>query len=291
MCICRNICILLWVRILVASEWFSGYAVIVLNFPMSLVETSTHHLPWIDISLKQTLLTTIKYAMHKTCVPVPSPNLLRFLRSKADDISFFSSNTRFDRGRSALQPDQKPFFRRTSSCLPRSARPFTTSRPCKATVESSFLNLDFLRHPPRHEELFTKNGAAVTSLSTTSRAKRNPLRYASTEDPSLLRRWWGRSRGAQPATRMEELSPIPSFLDDGSGTSLARSMAGKPANELRLRCTEINENGDVTLVHGEFKKSELIAKVGFDCLESLKAFDWLLIVPLVWSSTARSTED
>ncbi|KAL8972316.1 MAG: hypothetical protein Q9183_000622 [Haloplaca sp. 2 TL-2023] len=216
----------------------------------------------IDISLKQTLQTTIKYAMHRTCVPVPSTNLLRFLRSKADDISFFSSNTRFDRGQSALRPDQKQFFRRTSSCLPQPARPFTTSRPCKATVESSFLNLDFLRHPPRPEELFTKNGAAVTSLSTTSRAKRNPLRYTSTEDPSLLRRWWGRRRGAQPATRAEELSPIPSFLDDGSGTSLARSMAGKPANELRLRCTEINENGDVTLVHGEFKKSELIAKYG-----------------------------
>lgn len=39
-------------------------------------------------------------------------------------------------------------------------------------------------------------------------------------------------------------------------------MAGKAANELRLRCTEINEVGNVTLVNGEFKKSELIAKVG-----------------------------
>ncbi|KAL8873734.1 MAG: hypothetical protein Q9174_000841 [Haloplaca sp. 1 TL-2023] len=229
---------------------------------MALVEKSTYHILMIDISLKQTLQTTIKHAMHKTCIPVPSTSLLRFLRSKADDISFFSSNTRFDRGQSALLPNHKPFFSRTSSGLPRSARPFTTSRACKATVEASFLNLDFLRHPPRHEELFTKNGAAVTSLSTTSRANRSPVRYASTEDPSLLRRWWGRRRGAQPAMRTEDLSPIPSFLDDGSGTSLARSMAGKAANELRLRCTEINENGDVTLVHGEFKKSELIAKYG-----------------------------
>ncbi|KAF2097833.1 Mg2+ transporter protein, partial [Rhizodiscina lignyota] len=36
----------------------------------------------------------------------------------------------------------------------------------------------------------------------------------------------------------------------------------KPANELRLRCTEFDEKGDVTLVNGEFKKSELIAKYG-----------------------------
>ncbi|KAL8732360.1 MAG: hypothetical protein Q9166_002758 [cf. Caloplaca sp. 2 TL-2023] len=47
-----------------------------------------------------------------------------------------------------------------------------------------------------------------------------------------------------------------------NGTSFGRSKAGKAANELRLRCTEVNENGDVTLVNGEFKKSELIAKYG-----------------------------
>jgi magnesium transporter len=34
----------------------------------------------------------------------------------------------------------------------------------------------------------------------------------------------------------------------------------KPNNSLKLRCTEFNENGDVTLVNGEFRKSELIAK-------------------------------
>ncbi|KAI4172963.1 MAG: hypothetical protein LQ343_003250 [Gyalolechia ehrenbergii] len=60
----------------------------------------------------------------------------------------------------------------------------------------------------------------------------------------------------------EELPSLPSFLDDAGGTSLGRSKTGKAANELRLRCTEINENGDVTLVNGEFKKSELIAKYG-----------------------------
>ena len=35
----------------------------------------------------------------------------------------------------------------------------------------------------------------------------------------------------------------------------------KMGNELRLRCTEFDENGNVTLVNGEFRKSELIAKV------------------------------
>ncbi|EMC94412.1 hypothetical protein BAUCODRAFT_52577, partial [Baudoinia panamericana UAMH 10762] len=34
----------------------------------------------------------------------------------------------------------------------------------------------------------------------------------------------------------------------------------KPANDLKLRCTELDENGNVVLVNGEYKKSELIAK-------------------------------
>jgi len=52
------------------------------------------------------------------------------------------------------------------------------------------------------------------------------------------------------------------FLDDNA--SLSRIV--KPINELQLRCTEFDENGNVTLVNGAFKKSELIAKV---CLLSI----------------------
>ncbi|OAK98055.1 cora-domain-containing protein [Phaeosphaeriaceae sp. SRC1lsM3a] len=36
----------------------------------------------------------------------------------------------------------------------------------------------------------------------------------------------------------------------------------RPTNELKMRCTELDEHGNVTLVSGEFKKSELIAKYG-----------------------------
>ena len=39
-------------------------------------------------------------------------------------------------------------------------------------------------------------------------------------------------------------------------------MSAKAANEQKLRCTEFDENGNVVLVNGEFKKSELIAKYG-----------------------------
>jgi len=43
--------------------------------------------------------------------------------------------------------------------------------------------------------------------------------------------------------------------------------SSRPGNDQKLRCTEFDENGNVVLVNGEFKKTELIAKVShFSCL-------------------------
>jgi hypothetical protein len=43
--------------------------------------------------------------------------------------------------------------------------------------------------------------------------------------------------------------------------SLGRAVSAKAAAQPKLRCTELDENGNVVLASGEFKKSELIAKV------------------------------
>jgi magnesium transporter len=56
------------------------------------------------------------------------------------------------------------------------------------------------------------------------------------------------------------MPPLASFLDD----SASPGRVAKASNEPRLRCTEFDEHGNVTLVNGEFKKSELIAKVSAD---------------------------
>lgn len=48
-------------------------------------------------------------------------------------------------------------------------------------------------------------------------------------------------------------------------------MTSKAALEPRLRCTEVDENGEVILVDGEFKKSELIAKV---CCSISRSFNY-----------------
>lgn len=53
--------------------------------------------------------------------------------------------------------------------------------------------------------------------------------------------------------------------DGGSDTSmfsLGRHISAKAAAQPKLRCTELDENGNIVLTSGEFKKSELIAKVG-----------------------------
>jgi magnesium transporter len=39
-------------------------------------------------------------------------------------------------------------------------------------------------------------------------------------------------------------------------------VSAKAAAQPKLRCTELDENGNVVLASGEFKKTELIAKVG-----------------------------
>jgi len=44
--------------------------------------------------------------------------------------------------------------------------------------------------------------------------------------------------------------------------SLGRHISAKAAAQPKLRCTEFDENGNVVLASGEFKKSELIAKYG-----------------------------
>ena len=60
--------------------------------------------------------------------------------------------------------------------------------------------------------------------------------------------------------------PTPPSSDDtaspGAGYGSALGRLARTANELKMRCTELDEHGNVTLVSGEFKKSELIAKYG-----------------------------
>lgn len=86
-------------------------------------------------------------------------------------------------------------------------------------------------------------------------------------------RFWERNKrksGAGPL-QPNDLPPRhpEGYTQDDHG-NLGRVM--RPINEPRIRCTEFDENGNITLVNSEFRKSELIAKVchtgqeaGCDC--------------------------
>jgi|SRR5215469_11758391 len=88
----------------------------------------------------------------------------------------------------------------------------------------------------------------------------------------------------QTGARTLDLPPLASFLDDGQ--SPGRII--KPTNEPRLRCTEFDEQGNVTVVNGKFKKTELIAKVLQSYSPDIKALA-RLNYPLVWPPAPRST--
>lgn len=238
---------------------------------------------FINFAAGQLLEKHSKHAMHaapRLYVPAPSFDLLRFLRSQAEDLWFFSPNSKTVHPRPLFR---RPFRRNTVNSFPHSARAFGTTKPCRATLEASLWNFDFLRHPSRHEDAVARTSTGFPPPN------RSLARHASTEDISLIDRLWEKRRKASTALKDEQTTPLPSLLEDPNATTYGRSKAGKAANELRLRCTEINEHGDVTLVNGEFKKSELIAKVRRKHLSS--SCDLVLTGTAVWLASTGSAQD
>jgi magnesium transporter len=138
--------------------------------------------------------------------------------------------------------------------------------PRRATVEAGMLNLDFLW--PRR----APSNSSLNLLFRRQRVGRGNVRpeilfasqrSASTDGRGWLGHLWGSNQKTPRPLKSDDL-PLGRFLDDGGDPPMfnpGRKMSPKSANEAKLRCTEFDENGNVVLVNGEFKKSELIAKV------------------------------
>lgn len=193
-------------------------------------------------------------------VSAPSSLLLRFLRLQSDELCFFNTNLRANVCRCSSFRTDNPSFR----CFSTPRRLFSTSPRPQATVQASFFSLDCLRSTSRntsykHAPPLQDGSYAGLLVPSESRDRPFSSRYASTNSRPILEKILGR-RKIDLAPQPNESPPLPSFLDDVNGASLGRSKAAR-VNELKLRCTEFNEDGKVTLVNGEFKKTELIAKV------------------------------
>lgn len=199
--------------------------------------------------------------------PAPSSTLLKFLKSQSESICFFSPNPRpgftFDH-----EAPRIPQLRARGVKTPATARRLSTSAPRRATVEARFLNLEFLW--PRSTPSGLNNPAADSHGSGRNKrlAYGGPLvaqRAASTGSKKWHQKLWGVTslRGGRPL-RPDDLPATLHGSEEDSDTSmfsLGRHISAKAAAQPKLRCTEFDENGNVVLASGEFKKSELIAKV------------------------------
>lgn len=131
------------------------------------------------------------------------------------------------------------------------------------------MNLDFLWQRPGISENETNAGKAkqlrALPVFFSAGSGLAARRQASSDSHSWFRRLFdSRSRKKQSTLQPDDLPPLSAFLEEGADTSVfnyGRTVTGKASNELKLRCTEFDADGNVTLVSGEFKKSELIAKV------------------------------
>lgn len=120
------------------------------------------------------------------------------------------------------------------------------SHASRYTATPSHLDRSFSILRPHRQYEQTLNSARLLSTSTQPHAERRFFRHL----------WPSKESRHKSSLQPNDLPPLSNGPDDGA--NLGRLL--RPANELMLRCTEFDENGNVT-VNGDFKKSELIAKV------------------------------
>ncbi|KAL3955082.1 hypothetical protein ACCO45_010645 [Purpureocillium lilacinum] len=191
--------------------------------------------------------------------PAPSRSLLRFLRSQAEHA--------FQRPRQAYGTvaNCAPVCRQVRSSSGGSrhksrSRAFNCGRPLTAMRFSPLNEFPTSRATtPASGSTTSKLGFCTTAISQKSADPQDPK---VAREPTWQERLWGSSarKGAKPL-KPDDL-PSHDDFEHGSMFTNRRMMAAKAALEPRLRCTEVDENGKVILVDGEFKKTELIAKYG-----------------------------
>lgn len=172
---------------------------------------------------------------------VPSASLLRFLRSQSD-VSIASAACAQPRPRLRCQVQFATGSSRRSSSLVRPSQ----SQYALVSAGDSII------------------GTYSRPKATSSRPISEPLilsRNTSTTRRPLLRRLFDLRRNKN--AEHKNARPGPALIDDTAEGmfNIGRGLAARASNELRIRCTEFDNNGNVTLVNGEFRKLELIAKV------------------------------
>jgi magnesium transporter len=199
--------------------------------------------------------------------PAPSSTLLKFLKSQSEGICFFSPNPRpgfiFDHAAPRGPPLRSSIVKFPSKS---SARCLSTTPQRRATVEAGFVNLDFLWPRDANKALQPKSPQCRSTIRIKKPSYENLLpayRASSTGWHDWRQRVWGRKKKGHQPLQPDDLPDSFYPREDGGDSmfSLGRHISSKAAAQPKLRCTELDENGNVVLASGEFKKTELIAKV------------------------------
>ena len=195
---------------------------------------------------------------------IPSKSLLRYLRSQSDQVCFFTST----------QTDAavRRHVNATGSPHTLLRRQLSTASPRQARLQSSYLDDLWPKH--RDQKALPPPRQQYSQYPHLSQRPPNHYVHPNPQDPlkSWRKTFWRRLLALGHHHDPNDLGATPSNLpfnnqqyEDTSAQlfNLSRALSRNPSgSDLKLRCTEFDANGNVTLVSGEFKKSELIAKYG-----------------------------
>ncbi|KAM7186594.1 hypothetical protein V8F33_011734 [Rhypophila sp. PSN 637] len=201
----------------------------------------------------------------------PSRNLLRFLRAQSEGVAFFAPSRGADCiiGR-CVNPATTQQRRNAGTASGRPKPSTTISKPRTITVTRNYGSLTIGPGVLDADVVLTKSvrKQCLTTRAPTHIPSGGARRYKSSEANTPCEKegpkWreWLFGPGAKGGLGVKEKDDILSMEEQAGSIFPRRALTAKAALDPRLRCTEVDGNGDVIMVDGELKKSELIAKYG-----------------------------
>lgn len=196
----------------------------------------------------------------------PSSILLKFLKAQSEGICFFSANQSHGFSASSSSVAKESISRLTIKTRIATPRHTTKARYSNDTshlgtpLNAGYTNFGNIWSCTNH---ISANSARNQRVYSRSSAQSSYGSKRSVSQGWLRRIFWKERQQKQRPLLPDDLPQGLSKTTEDTNPMLnmTRSIAAKAGSELKLRCTELDENGNVVTVNGEFKKSELIAKV------------------------------
>lgn len=183
----------------------------------------------------------------------PSLLLLKFLKAQSEGTCLFKSRHSYGIKFSRLTPRNYQVQPLKAICINSSAKGsnsiiYTSTCQKLKTLESYQAASCCLSRCIRPKKFFSGN-------FNTRHLSLRSLK------PWFTNLWNKRSSKAYDSVWLDNLKSHTEENHDASMFSLGCHISAKAAAQPKIRCTEVNENGNVVFASGEFKKSELIARV------------------------------